>query len=149
MYLALVLSLMSLVHPLAQRTGGAHAFAQAIAFVVESDEPPPGMTREMGAALLVVTAWEEGRFCVGCRRGDRGVSVCTFQVRAFSERHAQQLEASPVACTRAAYATMRASVRICPDAPLAPYAGGCLSPAARAIAARRLALAASLTNARQ
>jgi hypothetical protein len=127
------------------RVGHAGAFVDAIAWTVEHDAPPPGMTPDEGAALLIVSLAEEGQFCLGCERGDQRIhphgSVCSGQVRAFSEAHARELEESPLACARGAYFVIREGARICPKAILAPYAGGCGKPAAEAISRRRVARA--------
>jgi hypothetical protein len=121
------------------KVGYASSFAAAIAQVASEDAPPSGYTAEEGAAMLTVSLYEEGRFCIGasCGRGDKGKSVCSGQVRAFSEAHARQLELSPLACARGAYAIIRGGAAICPDAPLAPYCGGCNAHPAREMAERR------------
>lgn len=113
----------------------AQIFAPIIADIVNVEPAPAGVKKIEAAAWLVVTGYDEGRFALRSKRGDRGKSVCTFQVKT---RHKKKLEASPVACVRAAYAAIRESVRVCPDAPLAQYAGGCHRPKARAISAARI-----------
>jgi hypothetical protein len=121
----------------------APAFAPAIAAVVSADPPPEGYSDVEGAAMLVVSLAEEGHFCLGnCLRGDAGSSVCTAQVMVRGDTQAAEsrrleLEASPLACARAAYATIRAGVTVCPEAPLAPYCGGCDNATARSMGERR------------
>lgn len=125
--LALVLALLAALH-------APTSYATAIAWVAAHDPPPAGMSRELGAAMLVVYGWEESRLAWRAKRGDGGRAVCAFQVHATGTR-ADQLEADPVACVRAAYAVMRESQRICGD--LSGYCGACRGKAAKAIADRR------------
>lgn len=120
--LALVLAMMTALHPSAPRTGSAHAFARAIADVATLDAPPAGMDRALGAALLVVYGWKESRFALPAKRGDGGRARCAFQVHA-SGAYGDTLERDPVACVRAAYAIMRASQRLCGD--LRGFCGNC------------------------
>ena len=116
------------------RLGAPLAFAPAIAFVVEHDAPPAGLTPQEGAALLIVYGWQESQLSPNVRRGDDGRAVCAFQVHADGAR-AAALEASPVACVRAAYAVMRASQALCGD--LSGYCGACRGAFPRELARRR------------
>lgn len=134
----LILAVMAAIHPDAPRTGHAQEVAHAIAYVVARDAVPDGWTREYTAAVLVVTAWEEGRFRPGVV-GDNGRARCTMQVWGPPE-----LARDPVRCVRSALAVMREGARQCPDSPLGPYCGSCKSDAARAIGARRLRAAQRL-----
>lgn len=135
--LALVLALLAAI-------GAGPQFGRAIAWVAEHDAPPAGMTREQGAALLVVYGWEESRLALSATPGDGGLAHCAFQVHATGAR-AKQLDADPLACVRAAYAVLRESYRICGDG--SGYCGACRGKAATAIAARREARARALLSA--
>jgi len=130
--LSFVLALVGALHPQARHVGDVGVVSRAIAQVVSEEEPLPSTTRERTAAILVVMAWHESRFSMGVV-GDNGRAFCALQVHG-----APSLAKSPVACIRTAMRHMRASMRSCPDAPLAAYAGGCKSPPARAISAARL-----------
>lgn len=137
--LQLILAMMVALHPDAPRTGAAPAFARAIAYVVEHDAPIDGVGRELGAALLVTFAWEEGRFGASARRGDGGVAACSLQVHASTEARRRELERDPIACVRAGYAVLRESYRRCSDA--RGYCGSCFAKddAPAAIIAKRRA----------
>ena len=133
--LTFVLGLMAALGDDVQRTGSAYAYAQSIAWVVSHEDPPPGISRELGAALLVIYGWEEGRFVMKPRRGDNGVAVCSFQVHARSPTQATMLETNPVECVHAAYAVMRASQQMCGD--LSGYCGACRGRFPAELALRR------------
>lgn len=120
--------------------------AQAIALVVAVDGGVKDWGEELTAAALVVSAWQEGRFCTHCKRGDGGVAVTTFQIHARSEEHARQLEGSNVAAARAALYIIREGARICPDRPLAPYCGGCRVGRARSMGQARMQEARRLAS---
>lgn len=132
-----ILLLMSLVAPGAEHTGNAYPVALAVHQVVTLDPPPPGETSEQFAAELLVYAWEEGRYCGTCSRGDGGRAVCTAQVWARDARQARELEGSFFACMRAAGHILRLGARYCPANHGAPYCGGCKNAAAENIARRR------------
>lgn len=100
---------------------------------------------EYTAAVLTVTAYEESGF--RNVRGDNGHAYCFFQVRPLNETDRKNLMADPIYCTRRALNVIREGYRICPDAPLAPFVGGCRVPAAREASVRRLRLAEDLLRA--
>ena len=138
---AFVLALSVLLHPGVGPTRSEIDLARAVADIVTVDAPMPWRSREETAAVLVVSAWEESRFrmdAVG-KLGER----CALQVLPRDRAEARRLS-STAACVRRALEILRASARLCPDAPLAPYCGSCRSGLARRRSAKRLALAASL-----
>ncbi len=122
----------------------AHVIATTIALDCRTDHTALGGSCELDAAAMVATAWEEGRFCTECLRGDHGLSVTTWQLRTPDPDLRERLDRAPLAAARRAYFIMRAGAQLCPDAPLAPYAGGCHNRAARAIGERRQAAAQCL-----
>jgi len=142
---ATVLAIMAALHPSAPRTGAARMVADAIAYVVTAERESVFETREVDAAILVVIAWEEGRFCLICKRGDRSLhpfgSVSTFQIRATSEAQARALESNPRYAAGTALHFVRESARSCPGSPLAPYCGSCTHSIPRGIGDRRIYLA--------
>lgn len=130
--------MLELVLSLLTALSAPSSFAASIAWVATHDPPPAGMSRELGAALLVVYGWEEGKLALHVEPGDNGLAHCTYQVHATGAR-AAELERDPLACTRAAYATLRASYTLCGDG--SGYCGACRGKLASAIAARRFARA--------
>jgi hypothetical protein len=148
--LPLVLALLTALFGARPVPLGARVLAPSIAAAVDRDGAIPGLSREWTAAALVVTAWEEGGFCLACKRGDGGISVTTWQIQSRSPAHALQLESSPAYAARYALHIYRASAARCGSHPLAEYAGSCRSPASIAIATRRelaaTALLASVTT---
>jgi hypothetical protein len=145
-----VIAIMAALHPSAPRTGAAGAVAVGIARAVTEEASPVFDSRRVDAAALVITAWEEGRFCFRCRRGDTSdqsklpASVGTWQIRATSETWARRIESDPILGARIALGTMRESARICPEHPLAPYCGSCSNSIARGIGDRRIEQARKL-----
>jgi len=72
------------------------------------------------AATMVAIGYRESTFTLSARGDLDGVSVCTYQIMGGSK----SLLADAAACTRAAYALLRASVRACPGKPVSAYAAG-------------------------
>lgn len=103
-------------------------------------------TTKLEAAVLVATAYEEGRYCTACARGDGGRARSTYQIHPTSEAQGALLDRDPWYAARLAVWLVRLSARVCPDSPLAPYAGGCRSQAARNISARRMRLAEAIVE---
>lgn len=120
-----------------------------IALVVSTSVLPAGWTPEFTQQVMEVTAWEEGRNCLVCARGDHGHSVTTWQIWARDEAHRRQLEANPELAARYALHVMVLGAKICPAHPLAPYCGGCNSKAAQEISDHRMDLAGFYTELHQ
>ena len=118
--------------------------AQAITFAVQTDGAPKGWSPELAASALLVSAWDEGRWCYHCKRGDGGRSVTTWQIKSRDEAHARALESNDVFAARTALAIIRIGAEQCPGHELAPYAGGCNVPRARAMSDRRMRQARAL-----
>lgn len=106
-------------------TGARGIHAQAIALAVDVSRLPDGWTERETAAVLLVTAHQEGQFCIGCSRGDNGRACSTFQIHALSEKQCTDLERDPVYAARYAIWLIRLGAKQCPLHPLAPYAGSC------------------------
>jgi hypothetical protein len=140
---ALVAGFIAAISPGAQ----SHVFAQAIAQAVSRPTPPVFESREVDAAVLVVTGWEEARLTLNAKRGDLDIhangSCSTFQIRARSASQCVALERDPAYSSFYAYWLVRESARLCPghDAELAPYAGSCTGATPRRISSHRLDLA--------
>jgi hypothetical protein len=125
--LAFVLLLMAAVAPGGAHTGNANVVASAIAYVVDRDPLPSGWDKHQSAAVLVEMAYRESRFRVGAtgparcdKRGD------CLAYGPFQAEHRPEMARDPIAAARLAYWMLRAGVLTCPEAPLAPAAGGCL-----------------------
>lgn len=142
-YLTL-LTLLAAIYPNAPRSGYAVAHAKAIVFVASTDEPVPGFTRDESAALLAVTAYEEGRLGMVVARGDGGASCSTYQIMARTKEQCESLERDPIYAARYALFVMRLSAKYCPSSQLAPYCGSCASKRAREISDSRIANARRL-----
>lgn len=100
------------------------------------------------AAYLVAVAFREGSLKSGIV-GDKGKSFCTFQIHE-SSGGTPALTTDVDACVAKAFAMLRTSMRVCPQAPLAWYAEGgvnaCTSARAQRISKDRLGLAARLAK---
>lgn len=127
--------MLAAIHPRAPMTNSALDVAIASNTVVDADNPAFG-SPEMDVAVLLVTAWEESRFKVDAV-GDGGDSLGAWELQRTPAVVAFDLAQS----TPLAYAKLRESARQCPDAPLAPYIGGCYRRRARVRSAMRMALA--------
>ena len=145
---ALVFAAISYLSPGAK---GAPPIAHAIAAEVSAHCVEPGAlggSCALDAIALGVTAYEEGKLCLGtaCLRGDHDRSSSTFQTMGRTPEETALYERDLGAATRQAYYILRASAAQCPDEPLAGYTGGCGRRGARAIARPRLALARMLAE---
>lgn len=126
---ALVLTVLTVIDPPAGQSREAHDLATAIATVVATDARPEGWSTEWTATVLAEIAWHESRLrmdAVGPARpntdGDAG-AYCALQVE-----HRPELARSPVACVRAGLYILTAGAALCPEHPIAPFAGGCYWP---------------------
>lgn len=130
-------------------TRGMVPLLALITMVVSTQALPVGWTPDLAQAAMEVTAWEEGRNCAVCPRGDQGRSVTTWQIWARDEAHRRQLEADAGLAARTALQAMTDGARLCPEHPLAPYCGGCDVLAAQEIGDRRLATAQFMVELRR
>jgi hypothetical protein len=126
-----------------------HELASAIASVVDA-EPPlfrGDAERRRTAAVVVAVAFRESSFRLDAV-GDHGRSFCAMQIHRSSGGSAALLEDAD-ACVRKGLSMLRASVRVCPSAPIAWYAegpDGCSSARAQRISRDRMAIAHRLVR---
>jgi hypothetical protein len=113
-----------------------HATAIEIARVVTAAPRPIFASRELDAAVMLETAYAEGRF-VADAIGDHGAALCVYQLHFALCSVLTDLGD----CTARAYAMLRYSKRTCPSAPLALYVGGCAKPLARRMSVQRMSIA--------
>jgi|SRR5579862_8406255 len=135
MILLRLLLMLAAIHSSAPSTNAAFDVAIAANAVVDADQPAFG-SPEMDVAVLLVTAWEESRFKLDTV-ADGGDSLGVWQLQRTSRAVAFDLAQS----TPIAYARLRESAKACPDAPLAPYIGGCYRSKARARSRHRMHMA--------
>lgn len=146
--LALILTARWMTATLAPLDDERIELADAIAQVAGESEPlfrnDKDRTRTIG--LLEAVAFREGSLRTSAI-GDGGTSFCAFQIHK-SSGGTIALTTDALACARAGYRMLHASIRICREHPVAWYAEGprgCESPRAQRISADRMRLAASLT----
>lgn len=128
-----------------------HVVGEAIARVVESEAPlfRGDDDRRRTASLVVAIAFREGSLrasVVGDFRGGHPTSFCTMQIHE-SSGGGPSLNDDPERCIRTGLAIVRASMRVCTEAPLAWYAVGggreraCASTYGARVSRDRMALA--------
>lgn len=139
--IALVLAWMVALAPERDHT----ELASAVAHVVETERPlyagPDGARRT--AALLVAVAYRESRFDMAAR--SLTDDHCAMQVHGRPD-----LARDAVACVREGLERLRASLRLCPEHPVAVYASGlagCRNARAQRISRDRVYIARVLASA--
>lgn len=124
--------------------------AGAIVRAVEAEAPlfKGDADKRKTAALLVAVAFRESSLMLAAV-GDKGQSFCAMQIHRTSGGGPALLTDAD-ACVRRGMALLRASVRLCPRAPVAWYAAGgtaaCSNERAIRISNDRMALARRLST---
>lgn len=118
------------------RDDDLRASAVEIARAVTEAPRPLFKTRELDAAVMLVTDYAEARFVKGAV-GDGGSALCEFQLHEAPRSVLTDL----AQCVDEGYKRIQLSIRMCPSAPLAQYIGGCTRKSARWQSNLRLGIA--------
>lgn len=131
--LGLVLTMMAQLEETAPKNKAAQNVAAAIVRAVDMDNPIFG-SPVMDASVLVEMGFRESSW-LPMQVGDHHRALCEYQLQNAPIDVLWDLDL----CTRIAYQRLRQSAIACPDAPIAPYAGGsCRNRTARRISAARM-----------
>ena len=121
----------------------------AIARVVDSERPifKDDDDKRKTTALVLAVAFRESGFILGAV-GDGGHSYCAMQIH-DSNGGTRELLTNADACIRKGLSTLRISVRVCPEHPIAWYASGpagCANARAQRISRDRTSIAQRLVR---